>query len=563
MSLRSTYQFLLVVISSLCFLIDRAAAQQGALYFSAGYNKAWYLPGTIHIEQNEIGNSYNLVNVKGNNKTNTSFSFTQLNYRLGYYYNDVQTNGIEFSYDPFNYAIAGGQTVQQRGTINNRINASGTMSFPGTNGSYYYISGMNLMALNMVKRIRIYMANTKQIAVDAIVKIGAGPAFPHFSSDLLANPVDNKGFRFGGWNGAGEAGVRVRGYRYMYLELTAKYDYAAFDAMNIYGGTARQNISTIGVVASFGLTIPTTRSNPLFFREHNIITMLTFYQNRDKFFQTIPKKKGKLDDEGKIDSLGDFQPLDSIPEFTEILDKKYRREHPDTVVAVKVELDSLGNPVIRDSLGNIITRDSLGNFITRDSLGNITVRDSLGNIIPNSLTLKDSTGNGTDSNTEHLTRKQLKKKKKAEEKARKKQEKTLELNLEGIPLELKDPEGRPPEIKDTVVTDSVNKEPEVKKEPEIKDTLKKEPELKKESEVKDTLKQEPEIKPEEPGAPELSRKERKKKAREKKQAQEEKEKADKIKEWEEWLKAEQKRLDMLYHVVPVYDTNKSKTDPGH
>ena len=56
-------------------------AQQGSVYFSAGDNKAWYNNSTIHIVQDELGNSYDLYRAKGNDKTNTAISPLRLNYR--------------------------------------------------------------------------------------------------------------------------------------------------------------------------------------------------------------------------------------------------------------------------------------------------------------------------------------------------------------------------------------------------------------------------------------------------------------------------------------------------
>src|ERR1700760_272164 len=104
---------LLLVLSA----IHPASGQNGSVYFSAGYNKAWHGPSTIQVSQQQLGNGYSFIHAKGDNKTHTAISAFQLNYRLGYYCNFEQTLGIEFNYDPVNYHVTDGQQVTLKGTV--------------------------------------------------------------------------------------------------------------------------------------------------------------------------------------------------------------------------------------------------------------------------------------------------------------------------------------------------------------------------------------------------------------------------------------------------------------
>lgn len=263
----------------------------GSVYLSAGYNQAlWYSRSNIHIEQGEVGNSYSIMNVKGNNKTGTALSATQLSYRLGYFFNYPQTLGIEISYDPINYAVAD-QQVKIKGTYNSRWNENTTLPFSKANGYYHHLSGANLFMVNFVRRYQLFRNNTKSLRVDLLAKAGIGPALPHISNRLAVNPVESGQFQFSGWAGGAEIAARVTGFRYGYIEIAGRYNYASFNNMKIYNGTAEQKFHNFEIVASIGGALPTTRLNPLFSREKRILTMLPFYQHKDEIGRKLRKKK--------------------------------------------------------------------------------------------------------------------------------------------------------------------------------------------------------------------------------------------------------------------------------
>ena len=118
MRLNSTLLRLLLTLTFFALFISDSTAQirknggshHGSFYISGGLNMPTFNRPDIHIEQKSLGNSYDLIQVKGDNKTtNTALFPWNLNYRLGYYFNYDQTLGIELSYDPVNFHIVDGE----------------------------------------------------------------------------------------------------------------------------------------------------------------------------------------------------------------------------------------------------------------------------------------------------------------------------------------------------------------------------------------------------------------------------------------------------------------------
>jgi hypothetical protein len=522
----------------------------GSVYLGVGYNQAlWYGKSTIHIEQGEVGNSYNMVGVKGNNKTNTPIGPTQLNYRLGYFFNYAQTMGIEISYDPMNYAIAS-QNVQVKGTFNSKLNQNITVPFSPTGSYYYHLSGLNLFMVNLVRRYEVYQNNAKSIRVDIMGKAGVGPAFPHISNRLGVNAVESGQLQWSGWDAGLEAGVRVTGYRYGYLELTGKYAYVNLTGMKVYNGTAEQKLHGFEVVATIGGALAVTRLNPLFTKEKRIVTILPWYQVKGSLGRKLRKKK-IVTAEG--DSLA-INGISDIPEFDEITGRNYRRNHP----MVSVPEDSIENNIY-------LSIDSAGHFISGDS-------SIVANYAEDHLSKKDL-------KKRKKKQKQDKKKAEAEEKAKQKEleakMKATQDSIDAANKAITEPAAvTPPGETTPAVTppaDSIGegKAPEEAKAPELskKERKRKEKEerealKRKEKEQRDEAKRlekekaeeakrlekekaeatpppaetkEPEKKEEvkeEPKAPEMSKKERKRKEKEEREERKrkEKEEADKKKE---------------------------------
>ena len=370
----------------ICFVLPLTPvyAQQGSVYFSAGYNTAWYSPSTIHVSQSQLGNSYDLVHVKGDNKTHTPISVYQLNYRLGYYCNYEQTLGIEFNYDPANYHVTEGQNVTLTGMVNSIPKVNKTIVFSAKKGYSYNYDGANLMLLNIVRRIGIYHSNNQKLRFDAIIKGGIGPVMPHVKNSLPVDAIDNPQLEWGGWNAGLETALRVSIYRYGYIELAGKYDYANYSGLNIYDGIASQQLSTYEAIASVGITIPTTRYNPLFYKQR-IITIIPIFVDKEDSTERKDAQDSAL--------TTDILPLTDIPEFPEIVERdqkhKYRdsmalviRNYYDSVTKEERTKDSIMSRQMTDSLNTpakapvIDTSGNKGGTINVDSLENKLMQGS-------------------------------------------------------------------------------------------------------------------------------------------------------------------------------------------
>ena len=352
------------------FINKTSAQKNGSLYFSVGYNTAWFSRANIHIEQRSLGNSYDLLKAAGDNKTNSPVSLLQLNYRIGYYYNYEQTWGVELNFDPVYYHIVDGSIVHLKGTVNNKPNISKNIIFSAADGYYYYFNGANFLLLNLVRRFGVFQSASNKVRIDLLAKVGIGPVMPHFVNSLPINPVADPQLQFGGWNAGVEGGVRVTIYRYAYLEFAGKYDFASFNALKVYDGTARQNLQTYEVIASLGFTFPTSKNNPLFRNERKITTILPFYQ------QAKLLRDGGDQNKDSNDST-DHNKFKEIPAFQDILDKeakeaedRERRLHPPDTFT---NADSLAHV---DSMARVDSVMRIDSVAKQDSIDRAT--DSLG-----------------------------------------------------------------------------------------------------------------------------------------------------------------------------------------
>lgn len=93
-SKRVLYLSVLFFVMTLSIPLQTFAQKAGSIYFGIGYSKSWFGRSKIHVEQEELGNSYNMQKVAADNKSFTSISFLQFNYHLGYFYDPRQNWGI-------------------------------------------------------------------------------------------------------------------------------------------------------------------------------------------------------------------------------------------------------------------------------------------------------------------------------------------------------------------------------------------------------------------------------------------------------------------------------------
>jgi len=342
--------FALISSSANAQIRKRGGGKKRSWYFSGGSNMAWYNPTTIHVQQPTLGNNYDLTNVTGDNKSLTkSISPMLLNYRIGWYFNYNQTAGFELSFDPVVYHIKDGETVQLKGTFDDIANVNKSLVFASKNNYYYYLNGSNLILLNFVRRFTIYRPVSNKIGIDFLAKGGIGPAMPEVTSNLGGKTLVSPQMQFAGFNTGLEAAIRTTFFRYGYIELAAKYDYAMLSNLPVYEGTTSHNLGTMEVIGSIGFTFPTHRYNPLFYKPHKIITILPLYTLRStKEKGKGWKKKSEIDyseskkeqKKAKGDKNKDSEEIEDIPEFSEITDKIQRKQM----------LDSMRKQAVEDSI---------------------------------------------------------------------------------------------------------------------------------------------------------------------------------------------------------------------
>lgn len=260
----------LVAAGSVSAQKSTRSPKHGSVYFSWGYNTAWYTKSTVGIKQPSLGNDFEMVKVNGHDNKGWNYrllkqelTIPQYNYRLGYYFNSKQDLAIEINFDHVKYIIEDNQQIRLTGKMNN-LPIDQDITFSRQNGFYYYLNnGANFLLFNLVKRKNLYSTIDRKLYVDFTGKAGIGPVIPHVENSLFGKKND-KGFQIGGWNAGIETALRVTFMRYAYLEFAQKVDYARYSNLKVYEGRARQSFGTYELVLSLGAILPTSKNNPLF-----------------------------------------------------------------------------------------------------------------------------------------------------------------------------------------------------------------------------------------------------------------------------------------------------------
>jgi len=274
MSLRYLYLLLLGALLSLnvsgqTTKKEHKKNRNRSVYLSWGYNQEWYTNSNLHIQQDALGNSYDLEHIRAHDHKgwndgvlNKAFTIPQYNYRIGYYFNAKQDLGIELNFDHTKYVVENGQTVLVTGKINHAP-ISENVTFSEANGFYYYLNnGANFFLFNIVKRMGLYTSHDNNLRVDLIGKAGIGPVVPHVQNSLFSQ-ANTPHFQFGGWNMGQETVIRATIMKYAFIEFSEKTDYARYSNLKIYQGTARQSFGTIELIGSIGFILPTHKDNPM------------------------------------------------------------------------------------------------------------------------------------------------------------------------------------------------------------------------------------------------------------------------------------------------------------
>lgn len=250
----------LLAVHSVGFSQEKKFIKNGHFYFSWGYNTESYSKSDIHIVQPSLHNDYVFNNtlahdhIGWNELFQHDLTIPQYNYRLGYFFNEKQTWGIELNFDHTKYVVTSGQTVHVTGIMNdspidmNVITGDSVLRYQLNNGANFFL-------LNLVRRINIFTSSSKKFQVDALLKGGIGPVIPHVQNTIFGK--DNvPHFQFGGWNTGIEITIKATFFKFIYLEFCDKGDYARYSNLKVYEGTAAQSFFTHELILNLGITFP-------------------------------------------------------------------------------------------------------------------------------------------------------------------------------------------------------------------------------------------------------------------------------------------------------------------
>lgn len=251
-----------------CFAQEKKAGRKGEFYFSWGYNTEWYTRSNVHVVQPALGNDYTFTNIKGHDLRGwdegsgifgKQLTIPQYNYRLGYIFNKEKGLGFEINFDHTKF-IFSDQQAHIKGRLNNHP-VDSSVAFNQANGFYYYLNnGANFLLFNIVKRWHLYQRPDMKVKIDLLGKAGIGPVIPHVQNSFFGQG-NNPGFQFGGWNTGIEGALRATYFKYVYLELANKVDYARYSNLDAYKGKVKQAFGSYELILSLGITFPAGKKN--------------------------------------------------------------------------------------------------------------------------------------------------------------------------------------------------------------------------------------------------------------------------------------------------------------
>jgi hypothetical protein len=240
---------------------------EGEWYFSYGLSRETWSPSNIRISQPSLGSNFTIYDVRGNDNPSYQDPFAaQYNIRIGRFIDDAHTLAVEFNFDHTRYEVTPGQDARVAGTIAGKpIDAQYQLANPFF--SYRLANGANHAMVNLVKRVPLWRQPHESFSIAAIGKVGLGVMLPHSDNVIMGqqNDMGTKelgsllGFHRGWWQIDGfttgvEAGFRIGLTKRLFFEITDKVTYVHLGDINVYQGTARQNIWMNEVIFSLGVT---------------------------------------------------------------------------------------------------------------------------------------------------------------------------------------------------------------------------------------------------------------------------------------------------------------------
>ena len=217
----------------------------GEFYLSWGYNHEWYTKSDIHISQPDMNNDYKFDDLRAKDHIGwdkqllkKDITIPQYNYRIGYFFNEAQTWGLEINFDHTKYVVIPDREVRIKGTYEGR-QVDSLVKTGETTFKWQLNNGANFLELNLVRKLPLIDAFKSRFQFVCLLKAGAGPVIPHVENTVFGKN-NRPGFQFGGWNVDADVSFRATFFKHVFLEYANKVVYARYSQLQIYNGLAKQ-----------------------------------------------------------------------------------------------------------------------------------------------------------------------------------------------------------------------------------------------------------------------------------------------------------------------------------
>jgi hypothetical protein len=233
------------------------AAKPGReVYISWGYHGDRYQREDIRFSQPSLGNNFTFHDVIfHDNKGWTDGLFAhqltipQYAIQAGLFFK--KNTAFEISFIHAKAIVTQDQTVAMSGTINGASVSQNIVLTPDVL-LYQLNNGANFALFNIVQRFRIFKEPGQTAALSVLLKAGVGFVVPHTQNTVFGHPND-PGFQFSGPDVGAAIAVRFHIFRAFYTEFLEQGVIARYRDVNIYNGSAEQNLWAHVTALSFGM----------------------------------------------------------------------------------------------------------------------------------------------------------------------------------------------------------------------------------------------------------------------------------------------------------------------
>jgi hypothetical protein len=214
---------------------------RSVIYFSAGTERIFYTPSTIHFKSDKGQPSFDFSLKKAKAHDDGGLSFTddapQYSYNFGYY-SPKKKFGIEFQFDHVKYIMHSNQNLHIKGSINGRSLDKDTLVSPDF-VQFEHTDGANYSMLSFVKWKTLAESRNQKSFLNLIMKAGAGPLIPKTNSTIMGVHYDDE-YAVSGYVIGLESGLRYNVLKYLFATASFKAAYANYTHFVIANGHGHQ-----------------------------------------------------------------------------------------------------------------------------------------------------------------------------------------------------------------------------------------------------------------------------------------------------------------------------------